>query len=115
MKHSSAALPDAAHVTNGASAVANSNVANFNGNDAVFLSTVGTATSAAWDARTDTIGDLAWGAANPAADKSYYRLPSILAGNPTYTASEWVQKTMAEVQAAVETDSARLGYHIYNN
>ena len=59
-------------------------------------------------------GDLAWGAANPAADKSYYRLPSILAGNPAYTASEWVQKTMAEVQAAVETDSARIGYHIYN-
>ncbi|WP_306599313.1 immunoglobulin domain-containing protein [Geothrix sp. 21YS21S-2] len=114
LKHSSAALPDAAHVTNGASAVGNSNVANFNGNDAVFLSPVGTATSAAWDARIDTIGDLSWGAANPAADKSYYRLPSILAGNPTYTATEWVQKTMAEVNAAVETDSARLGYHIYN-
>lgn len=114
-KYSSAVLPDAAHLTNGAGAISNNNVINFNGNDAVFISTVATATSAAWDARTDTIGDLGWGAANPAADKSFYRVPSVLAGNPTYTASEWIQKTLADVEGSAETDSFRLGYHIYNH
>ncbi|BDU74138.1 immunoglobulin domain-containing protein [Mesoterricola silvestris] len=107
-------LPDAAHLTNGAAAIANSTVINFNGNDAVYITTVPTATSASWDARIDAIGDLSWGAANPGADKSFYRVPSVLAGNPVYTAAEWIQKTMAEVENSTETDSFRLGYHVYN-
>ena len=114
-KNSAAVLPAAGFLTNGGTATADNNVINFNGNDAVFITTVITATSVAWDARIDAIGDLSWGAANPAADKSYFRIPSIVAGNPTWTASEWIQKTMAEVEASAATDTWRLGYHIYNH
>jgi DNA/RNA endonuclease G (NUC1) len=115
VKYTTAVLPIAANLTNGASAIGNSSVVNFNGNDAVYLSTVGTATSASWDARTDTIGDLSWGAANPGQDRSFYRLPNILVGNPTWTASEWVQKTLTEVETAGPADTWQLGYHEYNH
>ena len=114
-KNSGAVLPAAGFLTNGGTATTDNNVINFNGNDPVFITTVITATSAAWDARIDAIGDLSWGAANPAADKSFYRIPSILAGNPTWTAAEWIQKTMAEVDASAATDVWRLGYHVYNH
>lgn len=112
-KNSGAVLPGATNLTNGGSAITNNNVINFNGNDAIFISTVSTATSAAWDARTDAIGDLSWGASNPAADKSYFRSPNVVTANPTYTASEWIQKTMADVDGAAASDSWRLGFHIY--
>ncbi|MBP1770990.1 MAG: hypothetical protein H6P99_153 [Holophagaceae bacterium] len=112
-KNTGAVLPAATNLTNGGSAIGNNNVINFNGNDAVFITTVATATSAAWDARTDTIGDLSWGAANPGADKSFYRIPSVVSGNLTFTAAEWIQKTMAEVDAAADADTWRLGFHIY--
>lgn len=115
VKNSGAVLPGATNLTNGGSALANNNVVNFNGNDPVFITTVATATAAAWDARTDTLGDFSWGAANPAADKSYYRNPGVLAGNPAFTASEWIQKTMATVDGAAATDSWRLGFHLYNH
>jgi DNA/RNA endonuclease G (NUC1) len=114
-KNTAAVLPVAANLTNGASAIGNNTVINFNGNDPVFITTVNGTNVAAWDARTDTLGDLSWNAANPAADCSFYRNPAVLKGNPTWTASEWIRKTMAEVETAGPADTWQLGIHVYNH
>jgi len=109
-KHGSAALPLSANLTG--TSVADSNVINFNGNDPVFITTVGTADSTAWDARIDTIGDSAPGTTTPLADKSFFRNAGVTASKKDYDASQWTQKTNAEVDSAAADVSWRLGYHV---
>ncbi len=110
-KNSAAALPLDANLTISGAVISDNNICNFNGNDPLFLTTSSSSTSAAWDARIDAIGDLSWGTANPGVDKSFYRNSGV-GQNINYTASEWTQKTNAEVDSAGSADSWRLGYHV---
>jgi len=100
-KNSSAAQP--AYATGTASGVCQ-----FNGDDLVILSTSSTTT--AWASRVDVVGDgTSWGQ-----DTSFYRAPAVLLPNATWTPSEWIQKTVAEVDGAASGTSERLGVHLFN-
>lgn len=100
-KNSSAALPSYATGTA-------TSVCQFNEDDLVILTT--TTDTTAWASRIDVVGNgSSWGK-----DTSFYRAPAIVQANVTYTPGEWLQKTVAEVNAAAVGTSERLGVHLYN-
>lgn len=105
-KHSSAVNPTYATGTG------NSAVINFNGDDLVILSTSNSGTAGtAWNARLDVVGDgTSWGV-----DTSFHRIPTVLAGNPAFNlAGEWIQRTNAQVNAAVsDALSEHIGIHLF--
>lgn len=84
-----------------------SGACNFNGDDLLILTT-STGTSA-WADRQDVVGDgSSWGQ-----DTSFYRAPSVLQPNPAFTLSEWIQRSVAQVDAAAAGTSERLGVHLF--
>jgi hypothetical protein len=98
--------------------IANSTVANFNGDDVVYITTVSTAGAPAYAARIDAIGDgtTAWTASGGAGkDKSFERKAAILAPNAIYTPSEWDTYTLAQVETAVTGTTQRLGEHVFTS
>ena len=111
IKNSSATLPSYAVAD-----ISNTNVA-FNGAyDVVFLSTSNSTTApVAWNARTDmmceVVSDLT--TATSYADISYVRNQPIVAGNTTFTLTEWTTATLAEVESAAAGTTQRLGFHAY--
>ncbi len=100
-KNSSAALPSYATGTA-------TSVCQFNEDDLVILTT--TTTTTAWATRIDVVGDgSSWGK-----DTSFYRAPAILQPNVTWTPTEWIQRSTAQVDGAATGTSERLGVHLYN-
>jgi DNA/RNA endonuclease G (NUC1) len=119
IRHGSTIIPVNAYNANGATAkngsriIISNTVANFNGNDVVYLSTStpsSTTDLTSFANRTDVIGGYSatdqslwnwdplvpvvnpagWGPATPPGqDRSYYRNFAVTAPNPTYTPSEW--------------------------
>jgi len=119
-KNNASALPLAANIRAGVTTYNNTTTIDplmqFNGNDPMFISPVGTADVAAWNARTDAIGDASWLTAAPfaAQDRSYYRNAAVKAPRPDYQTSEWTQKTNAEVDGAANGTTEQLGFHVVN-
>ncbi|MFT3980214.1 MAG: endonuclease [Ferruginibacter sp.] len=87
------------YLTAASAYLTNNNVIAFNGNDGVAL----------LDASNNILD--AFGQGINAADISYYRNTGINTANATFTLSEWTSATLAVVQNATSTESARLGYH----
>jgi endonuclease G len=99
-KNSSAALPAYAVGTA-------TGVCLFNEDDLVILTT--SIDTSAWANRIDVVGDgTFWGK-----DTSFYRAPGILQPNATWTPSEWIPKTLTQVNEAGVGTSERLGVHIF--
>ncbi len=81
----------------------------FNGNDKVVITTSNTGASS-YNDRIDEIGGTP-GGSNWGKDKSFYRNPGINTPSTTYSASDWTQKTISEVDNAAVKTFERLGWH----
>lgn len=103
-KNSSAVLPAYA---SGSS----SSICNFNGDDLVILTGAsGIGVDGAWNNRIDIVGNGdSWGT-----DKSFVRKSSILIPQTTFDINDWDEYTLTQVEDAMETDSERLGFHIFD-
>lgn len=96
----SATVPHATMPTANAS---NTNVAGFNGNDAIAIIT-----------GTNTVVD-AFGVGINNVDISYHRNFNVVNQNATFTVSEWTTKTLAEVAAADATMTEYISTHLYSS
>lgn len=104
-KNSSAVLPAYATGTS-------SSICNFNGDDLIILTSAsGTGADGAWNNRIDIVGNgESWGG-----DKSFVRKSSILTPKTTFDINDWDEYTLTQVEDATETNTERLGFHVFDS
>jgi hypothetical protein len=118
VKNASSALPLAANVTG--TPIANTAVANFNGDDITYITTVNAANASAYAARVDVIGENSafWATSVSGGygkDTIFVRNYGINAPNATFNVNEWTKMALDQADNAPTGYSQRLGEHSFNH
>ncbi len=118
VKNASSVLPAAANITG--TPIANTAVANFNGDDITYITTVNAANASAYAARVDVIGENSafWATSVSGGygkDTIFVRSYGINAPNATFNVNEWMKMTLDQADNAPSGYSQRLGEHSYNH